>query len=130
MKLQTNKFDVKAVKTDLNEDELRLIYNFIVSFFIGMLKRVKPNDLKQFILNNTTFDIRPFFNKIPASLRPRITQIVRNNRDLLNNFINAEKFISKAKEQRPDLYQVLITTKGRIWTARLINYIKKTILTL
>ena len=123
-------FDVKAVKTDLNEDELRLIYNFLISFFIGMLKRVKPSDLEQFILNNTTFDIRPLLKKIPAHLLPRINQIIKNNQTLLNKFINAEKLISKAKEKRPDLYQVLITPKGRIWTDRLINYIKKTILTL
>lgn len=129
MKLQS-KFDVKAVKTDLNEDELRLIYNFIISFFIGMLHKVKPSDLEQFILNNTTFDIRPLLKKIPAHLLPRITQIVRDNRNLLNEFINAEKFISKAKEKRPDLYRVLITPKGRVWTARLLSYIKKTILTL
>jgi len=130
MKLQTKKFNVKAVKTDLDEDVLRLIYNFLISFFIGMLKRVKPSDLKRFISNNTTFDIRPLLKKIPAHLLPRITQIVRNNQALLNNFINGEKLISKAKEKRPDLYQVLITPKGRIWTERLISYIKKTILTL
>ena len=95
-----------------------------------MLKRVKPSDLEQFILNNTTFDIRPLLKKIPAHLLPRITEIIKNNQALLNNFINGEKLISKAKEKRPDLYQVLITPKGRIWTDRLMNYIKKTILTL
>ncbi|GAH40147.1 unnamed protein product, partial [marine sediment metagenome] len=54
MRLLSNnkKFDIKAVKTDLDEDELRLVYNFLVSFFIGMLKRVKPKDLEQFINNN------------------------------------------------------------------------------
>ena len=123
-------FNVKAVKTELNESELQMIYNFLISFFIGMLKKVKPKDLQLFINKNTAFDIRPFFNQIPVSIKPRITQIIRDNRNLLNEFINAKRFIEKAKEQRPDLYQILITPKGQVWTERLLRYIKKVILSL
>lgn len=130
MKLVISKFDVKAVKTDLSESELRTIYNFLTSFFIGMLKSVKPSDLEKFIDKNIIFDMRPLFNQIPKHIRPRINDILKNNQVLLNNFITGEKLISKAQEKRPDLYRVLSTQKGRAWTERLMRYIKKTILNL
>jgi hypothetical protein len=126
MKLATN-FDVNAVETQLTESELRMIYNFLVSFFIGMLKRVKPKDLQEFIDKNTTLDIRPFISQLPANILPRIQKIVRENRELLNKYINRERFIKKAKEQRPDLYKVLTTPKGLVWTERLLKYIKRVI---
>ena len=92
-----------------------------------MLKTVKPSDLEQFVLNNTVFDMRPLFNQIPKPLRSRINEIVENNKILLDNFITGEKLISKAKEKRPDLFRVLSTYKGRIWTENFLKYIKKSV---
>ena len=90
-----------------------------------MLKPIKPSDLEKYIANNTAIDIRPFLKKIPAQLRPRIAEIVRDNKSLLSYFITGEKLISKAKEKRPDLWKVLSTSKGRAWTNRFIEYLKK-----
>ncbi len=125
-----SKISTKNIETDLTEDELRNIYAFLSSFFIGLLKPVKPNDLEYYINKMTTFNIRPYFNRIPKQLRQRLSEMAQNNRDLVNNLLNGDMLIDQAQKNRPDLYEVLITYKGKIWLSKFMLYIQKLLLTL
>lgn len=56
--------------------------------------------------------------------------MVKNNRDLVKEFITATLLIEQAQKSRPDLYEVLKTYKGRVWLEKFMKYIQKLILSL
>ena len=123
----SSKFDIKTIETDLTEEELRTIYSFLINFFIGLLKPVKKSDLEKYVNKMTIFDLRPYLNRFPKHLRSKISEVARNNRDLVEKFITGKILIKKVQEHRPDLYEVFITPQGQIWVNRVMIYIRKLI---
>jgi len=94
------------------------------------LKPVKISDLEYYIKKNTVFNLRPFFDKLPKQIRQQISDFAKNNRKLLKELLTAQNLIDQTKENRPDLYKVLITYQGRDWLERFMKYIQKVVLSL
>jgi hypothetical protein len=122
--------NIDSIKTDLNKEELRIIYTFLNSFFIGLLKPVKPSDLEYYINKMTVFDVRPYFEKIPKRFRQKVSEMAKNNKNLVKEFITPISILDQAQKKRPDLYEVLKIYQGRVWLERFMMYIQKVILAL
>lgn len=122
-----SEFDIKNIKTDLTEEELRTVYGFITNFLIGLLKPVKKSDLEKYVKKMTVFDLRPYLNQIPKQLRLKLLETADNNRDLVKVYITGKVFTEQTQKHRPDLYEVFITPQGRIWINRFMQYIRKLI---
>jgi len=78
----------------------------------------------------SVFDISSYFKKIPKLFRQKISEVAKDNKELIKNLLVAEALIEQARKSRPDLYEVLITRKGQIWTKRFMIYIQQVIFTL
>jgi len=124
------KIDINNLKTDLTEDELQLIYDFLSSFFIGLLKPVKPHDLKYYINKMTIIDLSHYLKQIPKPFRVKLSEMASNNNELLKNLLSPDMLLIQASKSRPDLLKVLNTEKGRIWLKRFMLYIHKLLLEL
>ena len=124
------KIDISKLKTDLTEDELQLIYDFLSSFFIGLLKPVKPHDLKYYINKMTIIDLSHYLKQIPKPFRVKLSEMASNNNELLKNLLSPDMLLIQASKSRPDLLKVLNTEKGRIWLKRFMLYIHKLLLEL
>lgn len=130
MNLGITKVNIHNINTDLNKEELRSIYTFLISFFIGLLKPVKPSDLQYYITKNRCPNLQPYFNKLPKQIRQRISDFAKKNRELLGEFLTGQNLIDQARQSRYDLYKILITQQGRDWSKRFMRYIQNLILTL
>ncbi|KKM76319.1 hypothetical protein LCGC14_1381320 [marine sediment metagenome] len=78
----------------------------------------------------TVFNIASYFEKIPKSFRQKISEVVKDNRELIKAILTTEALTEQARKSRPDLYKVLITQQGQIWTERFMKYIQRVIFAL
>jgi len=120
-----SKFDIKTIETDLTEGELRTIYTFLINFFIGLLKPVKKSDLEKYVNKMTVFDLRPYLNQLPKQLRSKVSEVAKNNRNLVEKYVTENVLIEQARRHRPDLYEVFITPQGQLWVHRVMQYVRK-----
>jgi len=121
------KTDFGLIETDLTESELRNIYTFIINFIIGLLKPVKKSDLEFYINKMSVFNLRPIINKLPKHFRIRLSEMIKNNKNLVKNIVGGKYLLDETRKQRPDLYEVLITYNGQIWLNRFTKYLLKLI---
>ncbi len=78
----------------------------------------------------SVFDISSYFKKIPKSFRQKISEVAKENNELIKALLTANALIEQARKSRPDLYEVLITQKGQVWTKRFMKYIQQIIFAL
>jgi len=78
----------------------------------------------------TVFNIASYFEKIPKSFRQKISEVVKDNRELIKAILTTEALTEQARKSRPDLYEVLKTYHGQIWTERFMKYIQQIIFAL
>ena len=118
---------IEEIISDLDEDELRTIYSFLTNFFLGLLEPVKPKDLVKYVKTNSVFDMRPYLKLIPEGLRMKLRGLVKNNKHLLEKYVNGEKLIELAGKKRKDLYEILKTPKGTRWANAFMRYIRQVV---
>lgn len=113
------------INTDLTEHELRMIYNFLNRFFMGLLRQVSPKDLYKYVLHQKVFNPTIFFTSMPKKIKIKLRRLIEKNENIVDTYITAENFIEQSKNRRKDLYEILNTEKGRRWTERFVKVVKQ-----
>lgn len=113
--------------SELNQEELEVIYNFVKRFLLGLLKQVKPKDLIYYIQNNKAPNLMFYFDVLPKKITKKIRTLKKENSEIMDKYFDTDQILEYSKDTIPELYKILSTVKGKKWLSTLIKYIKKSV---
>lgn len=117
-----------VIESKYNKEELRILQRFLESFFFGLIKSLKSEDIITYAEKNSIIDPRRYIYSLPNHIKVKIRNIINNNRDLIDEYFTLEKLIPYIEKKRKDLWYILQTPQYKNWLDKFILICKKVII--
>jgi len=115
----------KNLTTNYTDTELVILQKFLENFIIGILKSLKAKDITYYANNNKIADPRPVIYSLPEGIKVQIRNILKENPNLLDNYMNYGFILDLFKRYRKDLLEVLGLSKNKVWFTKYIRILQK-----
>jgi len=113
-----------TIASKYSPHELELLRTFIYSYVIGIFKSIKAKDVIHYAEKNLIVDPRPYINSIPHNIKIRAREVLRENPDILDKWIQYDWLFIKLGEVRPDLQIIAQNPIYRGWIEKFMNIIR------